>query len=168
MSGMKSVSKILKNYDLENVTIATICSHSSLQIFHGARLEGFKTLGIAMKQTPRYFDGFPMAKPDEFLILEDYHDIFNHVDELIERNVILIPHGSFVEYLGADNFLNLPVPSFGNKAVIPWESDRKMEREWLEGAGIAMPKAFRDPRQINIPVLVKYHGAKGGKGFFIA
>ncbi|EQD42100.1 protein containing IMP biosynthesis enzyme PurP, partial [mine drainage metagenome] len=28
-------------------TIATLCSHSSLQIFHGARKEGFPTLGIA-------------------------------------------------------------------------------------------------------------------------
>ncbi|HEV2449982.1 MAG TPA: DUF1246 domain-containing protein, partial [Thermoplasmata archaeon] len=27
-------------------TIATYCSHSSLQIFHGAKQEGFRTLGI--------------------------------------------------------------------------------------------------------------------------
>ncbi len=168
MTKIPDVSKTLKNYDLDDITIATICSHSSLQIFHGAKQEGFRTLGIAMKQRPRYFDGFPAAKPDDFLLLDDYHDIFNHVDDLLDQNVILIPHGSFVEYLGAGNFIKLPVPSFGNKRVIPWESDRKMEREWLEGAGISMPSEFRDPRTINIPVMVKYHGAKGGKGFFIA
>jgi len=168
MSGVKKIGGILKKYELDQATIATICSHSSLQIFHGAKKEGFRTLGIALKKRPRYFDGFPKAKPDDFLILEDYQDIFNHVDELLERNVILIPHGSFVEYLGAENFQRLPVPSYGNKNVIPWESNRGMEREWLESAGITMPKAFRNPREINIPVLVKYHGAKGGKGFFIA
>ena len=168
MSGTKKSADILKNYELDKVTIATICSHSSLQIFHGAKKEGFRTLGIAMKKRPSYFDGFPKAKPDDFLILDDYADIFNYVDELLEKNVIVIPHGSFVEYLGAENFIKLPMPSYGNKNVIPWESNRKMEREWLESAGIVMPKAFKNPRDINIPVLVKYHGAKGGRGFFIA
>jgi len=168
MSRRKKSADILKNYELDKVTVATICSHSSLQIFHGARKEGFRTLGIAMKKRPRYFDGFPKAKPDEFLILDDYVDIFNYVDELLEKNVIVIPHGSFVEYLGTENFIKLPIPSYGNKNILPWESNRKMEREWLESAGIDMPKSFKNPREINIPVLVKYHGAKGGKGFFIA
>ena len=48
-------------------TIATLCSHSSLQIFHGARLEGFPTLGIAGGAPPRFYDAFPLARPDRFL-----------------------------------------------------------------------------------------------------
>ena len=40
--------------------------------------------------------------------------------------------------------------------------------EWLEGAGLTMPKEIKDPHYIERPVIVKYHGAKGGKGFFIA
>ena len=31
-----------------------------------------------------------------------------------------------------------------------------------------MPKEIKDPHFIEHPVIVKYHGAKGGKGFFIA
>jgi 5-formaminoimidazole-4-carboxamide-1-(beta)-D-ribofuranosyl 5'-monophosphate synthetase len=31
-----------------------------------------------------------------------------------------------------------------------------------------MPRIYTDAREINEPVLVKYHGAKGGRGFFIA
>jgi 5-formaminoimidazole-4-carboxamide-1-(beta)-D-ribofuranosyl 5'-monophosphate synthetase len=31
-----------------------------------------------------------------------------------------------------------------------------------------MPNEITDPEEINVPVLVKYHGAKGGRGFFIA
>jgi len=31
-----------------------------------------------------------------------------------------------------------------------------------------MPKEIRDPQEIQSPVIVKYHGAKGGRGFFIA
>jgi len=49
-----------------------------------------------------------------------------------------------------------------------WESDREMEREWLEGAGVTMPQEIKNPKLIDRPVIVKYHGAKGGKGFFIA
>ena len=43
-----------------------------------------------------------------------------------------------------------------------------MERKWLESAGLTMPKEIKDPKDIDKPVIVKYHGAKGGKGFFIA
>ncbi|HHF59300.1 MAG TPA: formate--phosphoribosylaminoimidazolecarboxamide ligase, partial [Thermoplasmatales archaeon] len=52
--------------------------------------------------------------------------------------------------------------------VLIWESDRDLERKWLEGAGLDMPKQIKDPKDIDKPVIVKYHGAKGGKGFFIA
>ena len=57
------------------------------------------------------------------------------------------------------------MPSFGNRAVLEWESDREKERVWLESAGIHMPKIV-DPRDIDGPVMVKYHGAKGGQGIF--
>jgi 5-formaminoimidazole-4-carboxamide-1-(beta)-D-ribofuranosyl 5'-monophosphate synthetase len=49
-----------------------------------------------------------------------------------------------------------------------WESDRSKEKQWLKSAGLTMPKQIKDPKEINNPVIVKYHGAKGGKGFFIA
>ena len=38
----------LDSYDPENITIGVVASHSSLQILHGARMEGFRTLGIAV------------------------------------------------------------------------------------------------------------------------
>ena len=34
----------LADYDPGQITIGVVASHSSLQILHGARLEGFKTL----------------------------------------------------------------------------------------------------------------------------
>ena len=162
------IKEILSTYDKKNLTIATVCSHSSLQIFNGARKEGFKTLGIAVGERKKIYDAFPLGKPDEFFTVDSYKDIIKCAEELLEKNVIIIPHGSFVEYLGADNFLTLPLPTFGNRKVLLWESDRKKEKEWLKSAGITMPKQIKDPKDINSPVIVKYHGAKGGKGFFIA
>jgi len=159
---------ILDDYDKDNIVIATLCSHSSLQIFHGARQLGFRTLGIAVNQNTRFYEAFPLARPDEIMRLDSYSEMLERTDDFIERNAIIIPHGSFVEYLGHGNFEKLNVPTFGNRAVLHWESDRDKEREWLESAGISMPAKLNDPKQIDRPVLVKYHGAKGGRGFFIA
>ena len=163
-----NIKDMLASYDKKNLTIATVCSHSSLQIFNGARKEGLKTLGIAVGEKKKFYDAFPLGKPDKFLIVDNYKDIAKHSEELREKNVIVIPHGSFVEYLGAENFLKLDIPTFGNRNVLMWESDRNKERKWLEGAGLTMPKEIKDPHDIDNPVIVKYHGAKGGKGFFIA
>jgi len=149
-------------------TIATLCSHSSLQIFHGARLEGFPTLGIAGGAAPRFYDAFPLARPDRFLTVPRIKDLPTVVDQLRDAGVILIPHGSFVEYLGAEEFGKLDVPVFGNRAVLAWEADRRKSREWLESAGATMPKRFEDASEVDGPVIVKYYGAKGGKGFFLA
>ena len=89
--------------------------------------------------------------------------------KLIAKNAVIIPHGSFVEYMGSENFKKLTIPVYGNKAVLDWESDRQKSRLWLEKeSGLLMPKEITDPNKINGPVIVKYHGAKGGRGFFIA
>jgi 5-formaminoimidazole-4-carboxamide-1-(beta)-D-ribofuranosyl 5'-monophosphate synthetase len=163
-----NINDMLTSYDKKNLTIATVCSHSSLQIFNGARKEGFKTLGIAVGEKKKFYDAFPLGRPDEFFIVDNYKDIAKYSKELREKNVIVIPHGSFVEYLGAKEFLKLELPTFGNRNVLMWESDRKKEKQWLESAGLTMPKQVKDPKEIDKPVMVKYHGAKGGKGFFVA
>lgn len=168
MISKEKISKILEDYDKENLTIATICSHSSLQIFHGARLEGFRTLGICLGEPPRFYDAFPRAKPDGFFSVKDYAEILERAGELVDRNAVVIPHGSFVEYLGAQNFLDLGVPSFGNRRVLEWESDREMSRRWLESAGVRMPSQIKNPEDIVSPAMVKYYGAKGGMGSFVA
>jgi len=162
------IEEIISGYDKNNISIATACSHSSLQIFNGARKEGFRSIGIAIKERPAFYDAFPLAKPDEFIIVDSYKRINEYAEKLYEKNAIIVPHGSFVEYMGADNFLKLKIPTFGNKAVLEWESDREKERQWLEGAGLKMPEIIEDAKDINKPVIVKYYGAKGGKGFFIA
>jgi len=162
------IKKILDSYDKDKITIATACSHSSLQIFHGAKKEGFRTLGIAVNQKTKIYDAFPQAKPDEFLFADSYSELLDKTDELTSRNAIVVPHGSFVEYMTPPTFEAWQVPTFGNRMVLEWESDREKERVWLTSAGVKMPRIIDDAQKIDKPVLVKYHGAKGGRGFFIA
>ncbi len=161
----------LEGYDLDDLTVATICSHSALQIFHGARQEGFRTIGITKEERREMYESFPMGRPDEFLVVEDFSEMLrpSFQRELMDRNVVLIPHGSMVEYVGSEAVANLlEVPMFGNPKVLDWESDRTKEREWLKQAGCRLPRIFRSPEDIDEPCFVKLPGAKGGKGFFIA
>jgi 5-formaminoimidazole-4-carboxamide-1-(beta)-D-ribofuranosyl 5'-monophosphate synthetase len=149
-------------------TVSTVCSHSSLQIFYGAKAEGLRTLGICAGTPPKYYDAFPLAKPDEFLSIPKLPDLGTEIERLQRANAVVIPHGSFVEYLGPERFVQLDIPVFGNRAVIGWESDREKERLWLESAGVPMPKRYATPEEVDGPAIVKYYGAKGGKGFFLA
>ncbi|MBQ5397199.1 MAG: formate--phosphoribosylaminoimidazolecarboxamide ligase [Candidatus Methanomethylophilus sp.] len=164
----KKIDEILDGYDPSKITIATLCSHSSLQIFHGARKMGFKTIGLVTKNNQRIYDAFPLAKPDKFITYSDYDDMSERAGELQDENAVIIPHGSFVEYMGAKAFEDFEVPSYGNRGVLSWESDRVLQRQWITSAGAPMPRLITDAREIKEPVMVKYHGAKGGRGFFIA
>lgn len=154
----------------EAPTVATICSHSALQIFHGARSEGLKTLGIVTQEREELYRSFPKAKPDELLVVESFDHILTEdvQEKLNSRNAILIPHGSFVEYVGTERMLSeLEVPIFGNKYTLEWESDRSKERKWLNAAKIRVPKIYDSPAEIDGTAIVKFSGAKGGKGFFL-
>jgi len=162
------LASALDDYEDGELTVATACSHTSMQIFEGARREGLNTVGLAVGEEPKHYDAFPKAKPDEFLVADTWPELADFANELRERNAIIVPHGSFVEYMGADNYAEMAVPMFGNRHVLDWESNRNKERKWLEEAGLDTPPVLDDPRDITKPVMVKYHGAKGGDGFFIA
>ena len=164
-----TVQEWLKGYDASSITIGVVASHSSLQILHGARQEGFRTLGIAVGENRRrFYKAFPGADPDEWLMLEDYREMLDYAEWFRKKNVIIVPHGSLVEYLGASNFRNLEVPTFGNRNILHWESSRALQRQWLEDGGCTMPKVVEAPHNIDGPVIVKYAGAKGGRGYFVA
>lgn len=166
----KKIKKILSRYESNKIKIGTICSHSALQIFHGAKQEGFKTLGIATPERKFLYESFLLSKPDEYLIVKNFRDVLNseNQNKLLDENVIIIPHGSFVEYVGAENIENIfHVPIFGNRKTLSWERDRRKQREWLEKSGLKLPQEYKDPSEINGKVFVKLPGAKGGRGYFV-
>ena len=157
------VDNVLAGYNQKKVKLATLCSHSSLQIFYGARQEGIKTIGIVRKDLKKLYESFPYGKPDEFIVVDDYSKIPE--DELISRNAIVVPHGSFVEYAG-NSVMKTNVPILGNRRSLEWESDRRQMFKWLRKSHAKIPKIF-EPEQIDRPVLVKFPGAKGGRGYKI-
>jgi len=161
MLDKKKIDDLLSDY--KEFKIATICSHSSLQIFKGAREEGIKTIGIVQKNKRKLYESFPLGRPDEFIEVDHYRDV--PWRKLVEKEAIVIPHGSFVEYVGKA-FDNLPVPIYGNRRSIMWERERDKMLSWIRKAGIKTPKVYT-PEEIDGPVLVKFPGAKGGRGYLI-
>jgi len=146
--------------------IATIGSHSALQILKGAKDEGFETICVCEKKRTQPYKMFPVA--DEIIEIDSFKNFLKIEKLLIEKNAIVIPHGSFVEYLGSEKIRKMKVDHFGNKNIIDWESDRRKQQKWLTAARIKMPRIFDDPADIDRPVIVKFHGARGGSGYFLA
>ncbi|MBW2989385.1 formate--phosphoribosylaminoimidazolecarboxamide ligase [Candidatus Woesearchaeota archaeon] len=146
--------------------IATLGSHSALQILKGAKQEGFSTICICIEGRDKPYRQFTVA--DKIITIKNYNELKGLQDQLIAENAILIPHASFITYMGFEAIEKLRVPYFGNKNILKWESDRSLERKWLKQAGLNLPKIFRKPEDINKPVIVKFHGADGGKGYFLA
>lgn len=136
---------ILDGYKPERITIGTICSHSALQILYGARVEGFKTVGLTKPDRKPIYDSYPAATPDKYINVKDWSELLDDriQQQLIEENTILIPHGSFVEYVGISNIMNkLHVPILGNRKTLEWEADRTKQRQWLEKAGVRLPREY--------------------------
>lgn len=141
---------------MKKYIIATIGSHSALQILKGAKDEGFKTLLFTTKEREDFYRRFSFI---------DNIKTFSTYDELSKfknKNIIIIPHGSFIKN-------HLPLPYFGNKKVLDFEADRNLQYKWLSQAKLNLPKQYQlTDKGINFPIIIKSHGAAGGKGYFIA
>jgi 5-formaminoimidazole-4-carboxamide-1-(beta)-D-ribofuranosyl 5'-monophosphate synthetase len=146
--------------------IATLGSHSALQILHGAKQEGFSTIAICEKGREKPYKSFKVA--DKIITVDSFKDTIKVQNELLKENAVIIPHGTFVDALSDEEMQSLKVPYFGNRGILKWEADRLMQREWLKKAGLTLPKIYKNPDEIDGPVIVKFYGAAGGKGFFLA
>ncbi|KKR87704.1 MAG: 5-formaminoimidazole-4-carboxamide-1-(beta)-D-ribofuranosyl 5'-monophosphate synthetase [Candidatus Curtissbacteria bacterium GW2011_GWA1_41_11] len=146
--------------------IATLGSHTALQILKGAHDEGFQTICVATSDRISLYSRFNFI--DKIYEIPKFSDFFKIENKLIKERAIIIPHGSFVAYLGLIENKNMKVPYFGNKNVLDWEADRNLQRDWLIKAKIPVPKRFKKGDKIDRPVIVKSFGAAGGYGYFFA
>ena len=143
-------------------------SHSSLNIFKGAKEEGFRTVCVCKEKDAIMYKKFPLV--DELIIVKDFTELLNEKlqEKLRKLNVVLIPHGSFTAYLSTEELQNsLHVPMFGNRELLHWEADRKEQEEWLRQAGLRLPATFKSPEDIDRLIIAKLPGAKGGRGYFL-
>ena len=151
---------------IKGYKIATLGSHSALQILKGACDEGFKTICVATKNRVPLYNRFKFI--DKIYEISSFTDFTKVEEKLIREKAIIIPHGSFVAYLGVEKNKKMKVAYFGNKKVLDWESDRIKQRKWMQDANVPVPKRFKKQDRIDRPVIVKSYGASGGHGYFFA
>lgn len=169
MIDAQAVGKIIDKYDQSKLSIGTLGSHSSLNIFKGAKEEGFRTVCICKEKDAIMYQKYPLV--DELIIVKDFTELLSEKlqERLRKLNVVLIPHGSFTAYLSTEQLTDsLAVPMMGNRKLLHWEANRKSQEEWLRQAGLRLPATFKSPDDIDRLIIAKLQGAKGGRGYFLA
>lgn len=150
-------------------SVATISSHSALQILKGARDEGLETVLLCLKGREGLYSRFGLA--DRTIAIDSVEDLLKRKvqDKIESSGSILVPHGTLISGGRLEEFEKDFRPKvFGNRFIFRWEFDRVLKDRILEEAGIAIPKVFPRGERIDRPVIVKLPGAEGGRGYFIA
>ena len=142
--------------------IGTIASHSALNIISGAKAEGFETVLFCTPDRKEFYSSFGLK--DSLVMVDSFEEIL----EMELDDTIIIPHGSFVAYIGAERILKSNLRLYGNKELLRWEEDRKLKWKLLVEGGLNVPKEFATIDEVDRPVIVKTYGAAGGEGYFIS
>ena len=174
MISLQQIAAIVSHYDLKDVTVGTIGSHSALEIMDGAKDENLKTICICQKGRELPYRRFKRLA-DEIILLDRFSDIIypENQEKLRQSNTIMVAHRAFTAYLGYDNIENnLRVPVFGNRLLLRAEERTAPRNQYylLEKSGIRHPKLYHKPSDIDGPAMIKVQEAtrKLERAFFIA
>ncbi|MGQ9690630.1 MAG: DUF1297 domain-containing protein [Thermoproteota archaeon] len=156
----KEIQEITSRYDVENITIGVLGSHSAEEVGVSAKSFGFRTLVVCQKGREALYAKYNKHLFDHVIIVDRFSDMVREdvQEEMRRLNTIFIPNRSFSVYVGYDKIeKNLRIPIYGNRMILRAE-ERNEERNqyWLlEKAGIKMPKKFNRPEEIERLVVVK-------------
>jgi len=186
MIDREAIVEVLERYDPSAIRIATIGSHSALDVCDGAVEEGFRTFVVCERgrEAPytRYYrgmrdgEGHPIRGiVDDTIVLGKFRDVLTEKmqTQLRDRNAVFVPNRSFTSYCDIgeieDKFL---VPLFGSRNLLRTE-EREEERSYywlLEKAKLPAPGKIADPREIDGLSIVKLHHKVKNleRGFFTA
>lgn len=186
MIDREAIVQVLERYDPSGIRIATIGSHSALDVCDGAVEEGFRTFVVCERgrETPytRFYrglrnkDGRPVrGVVDDTIVLGKFREILTEKMQiqLRDRNAIFIPNRSFTSYCDIQEIEDsFQVPLFGSRNLLRTE-EREEARSYywiLEKAGLPAPEKIDDPRDIDGLVIVKlpHKVKKLERGFFTA
>ncbi len=117
MIGTDTISEIVKKYDVKDIHLAVLGSHSALEIMDGAKDEGLRTVCVCQKGRELPYLRFKRLA-DEIILVDKFSDLVfkENQDKLRENNAIMVPHRAFTAYLGYDSIENeLLLPILGNR-----------------------------------------------------
>lgn len=194
MISHQHIIEIIKAYDPKNITIGVLGGHSALDVCHGAKKYGFKTVAVCEKGREQTYAKYYQTRPDmdvvpgqlepwhttkgcidEIILVDKFADVVNpHVQEKLRSiNTIFVHNRYFWVYCNFNKIENdFLVPIFGTREMLKLE-ERDVENNQyylLKQAGIRFPKIFALPEDIDRLVLVKVNEAQRGyeRAFFVA
>jgi len=154
------INELLRVYDPEKIRIGVLGSHSALEIASGAKQEGFETVVVCQKGREKTYTKYYGNLFDRVILLDKFADVIRPeiVKQLNELNTIFVPNRSFSVYTGYENIEEkFTVPLMGNRRMLRTE-ERNTPRNQLfllQKAGIATPKTFKSPKEIDRLAIVK-------------
>lgn len=174
------IAHILKDYDLNNLTIGVLGGHSGLEVCAGAKKHGFKTLAVVQKGREKTYSHYYKSNPDgtgcvdDVIVLDSFADIAKPEiqEELRKRNTIFIQNRYFWVYCNFREIENqFQLPIYGNRELLKLEERDHPENQYvmLERAGIRIPKIFTSPQEIDRLAIVKVNEAHRSyeRAFFV-
>lgn len=168
-----TISKMIENYDVNNIHMAVIGSHSALEIMDGAKDEGLKTACICQKGRELPYLRFKRLV-DEIILVDKFSDLIfkENQDKLREINSVIVPHRAFTAYVGYDSIENeLRLPILGNRNLFRAEERNANRNQYylLERAELNHPKIYNKYSDIEGLAIVKIQESKRKleRAFFI-
>jgi 5-formaminoimidazole-4-carboxamide-1-(beta)-D-ribofuranosyl 5'-monophosphate synthetase len=194
MISRQHILEILRNYDPANITIGVLGGHSALDVCHGAKKYGFRTVAVCQKGRELTYSKYYKSRPDmdvvpgqldpwhsskgivdEVIVLDKFADIVNPdvQQKLRDMNTIFIHNRYFWVYCDFDQIENdFLVPIFGTREMLKLEERDVANNQYylLEQAGVRFPKIYSVPEEIDRLVLVKVNEELRGyeRAFFLA
>jgi 5-formaminoimidazole-4-carboxamide-1-(beta)-D-ribofuranosyl 5'-monophosphate synthetase len=192
------VTRVLGAYDPTQLTLASIGSHSALEVAYGARAQGLRNLVVTAKGRDRTYARYfareetPVARGcvDEVLEVETFPEILRDDVQrrLLERNVVFVPNRSFEVYLHQQYDYDeierrMLVPFFGSRTLLRAEErsstssgpggsgDAALDQyALLAKASIRHPRRYVSGEAIDRLVMVKAPHARVSfeRAFFLA
>ncbi len=182
----EDIQALVGGYDPRQLVVATLASHSALDVCDGATEEGFRTLAVCARgrEGPyaRHFRTRRDAKGkvvrgmvDEALILDSFKDLLQSTVQgrLRGSNLLFIPNRALTSYLGVEAVeQDLHLPLVGSRNLLRTE-ERTEEKGYywlLKAAGLPFPRPFPGPEAIDGLAIVKlpHRVKKLERGFFTA
>lgn len=176
----EQIQNIINNYNKKDISIGVLGGHSGLDICHGAKKYGFRTIAVCQKGREKTYEKYYKTRGnkgciDETIILDKFSDIIKPKiqEELRKKNTIFIHNRYFwvyFDFIDIEN--NFEVPIFGTRSMLKLEERDVPKNQYylLEKAGIRYPKIIKSPKDIDRLVIVKVSEAirKYERAFFFA
>jgi 5-formaminoimidazole-4-carboxamide-1-(beta)-D-ribofuranosyl 5'-monophosphate synthetase len=154
------IKQVIKKYNPKEIRIGVLGSHSALEIASGAKQEGLETVVVCQRGREKTYAKYYKNLFDHMLMLDKFSEITSeaNVKKLVDLNTVFVPNRSFSVYAGYEAIESqFTVPLMGNRAMLRTE-ERNTPRNQLyllQKAGIATPKTFKTPSEIDRLAIVK-------------